>query len=49
MTPTMAAILGRFNGDRERAFEYCLRVFAETVNDTLAREYYNLALHFGKE
>ena len=47
MTPTIAAILGRFNGDREKAVEYCLRVFSETLNDTLAKEYYKLAMDFG--
>lgn len=40
MVCTLAAILGRFNGDRKKAQEYCIEV--ATTYPALAKEYWSI-------
>jgi hypothetical protein len=43
MTPTIKAILARFNQDKQLAFAYCVRMQRETSNPALRLEYHMLA------
>jgi hypothetical protein len=49
MTPTVKAILARFNGDSWQAIQYCIRMarhafYGQYKNPDLAREYETLAV-----
>jgi hypothetical protein len=46
MNPTIKAILARFNGDVQQAYVYCLCVCADTNNDSLKKEYWDLSNTF---